>query len=271
MEIKTGIIEITDEEVDFASKIGAVKHREAIRQGRKDKHGLKAKSLDEDDEHILGCLGAFACAKKQGLYWPPQINNYREIPELENYDLITRSRLDYQCIVREDAPDHREVVLIHCVRFPNKFNITGWILASEAKKRKSWLKNHGDREFAYFPPNYELNDWTPYLASEEDDDDRKWQEDQLRSMERQEADDERRWEGIALAPPAKVETIEEGVYAKFKVAVEDHSPDPARVKKCAEERLEYVKQRDIWVERVVGPIHSKKKSRKDKERLEAER
>jgi len=90
-------------------------------------------------------------------------------------------------------------------------------------------------------------------------------------MQRQEVDDERRWKGIELAPSAKAETIKEGPYAGFRIATEDHSPDQARVRKCSEERKRYVKLRDRWVERVVGPIHSKKKSRKDRERLEAER
>ena len=270
MKIITGVIELTDEEVAFASSVAATKHRDAIKDGYKDQHGLEARGLGEDQEHVLGCLGSRACAKKWGVHWPPGINNYREIPELEGFDIITRSQLHFQCIVRKDAPGDRPVVLVHCVRFPNKFNVTGWILASEAQKREAWLKGHGGREPAYFPPNYELNDWTPYIVSAEEDE-REEREAMIRDMERQEADDERRWEGIELAPPAKAETIKEGPYAGFKMAVEDHSPDPARAKKCADERKEYVKERDPWIERIVGPIHSKKKSKAKRERLDAAR
>ncbi len=81
------------------------------------------------------------------------------------------------------------------------------------------------------------------------DEEEQSERDQLKQdMERQETDDERRWEGIEFT---------------------GRSPDSARAKKCSEEREEYVKQRDLWVERVVGPIHSKKKSKADRERLEA--
>lgn len=61
-------------------------------------------------------------------------------------------------------------------------------------------------------------------------------------MQRQEEDDERRWKNTHLS----------------------------RARKCAEERTEYISQRDKWVKWVVGPIHSKKKSKADRERLEAE-
>ncbi len=90
------------------------------------------------------------------------------------------------------------------------------------------------------------------------------------SMQLQEVDDERRWKGIELAACAAAETIKEGPYTGFRIATEDHSPDQARVNKCVKERLVYVTQRDAWVERIVGPIGSRKKSRKDRERLEAE-
>ena len=87
-------------------------------------------------------------------------------------------------------------------------------------------------------------------AVEPTDEQNQREREQLRlDMQRQEEDDERRWEGIEFT---------------------GRSPDSARAKKCSEERGEYVKQRDLWVERVVGPIHSKKKSRKDRERLEME-
>ena len=108
-------------------------------------------------------------------------------------------------------------------------------------------------------------------AVEPTDEQEKRERDQLRlDMQRQEADDERRWEGIELLPPAKTETIKEGPYAGFNVSVEDLLYDMARAKKCLEERKKYVKQRDRWVEKVVGPIRSKKKSKADRRRLEAE-
>ncbi len=90
----------------------------------------------------------------------------------------------------------------------------------------------------------------PDIIVEPTDEEEKQEREQLRlDMQRQEADDERRWEGIVFT---------------------GESPDSARAKKCLEERIEYVGQRDNWVERVVGPIHSKKKSKADRERLEAE-
>jgi len=90
-------------------------------------------------------------------------------------------------------------------------------------------------------------------------------------MQRQEVDDERRWGGIQFAPPYEEETIKEGPYAGFKMVTFCHKPEFVRAKKCSEERKEYVKQRDKWVEWVVGPIRSKKKSRADRERLEIEK
>lgn len=92
----------------------------------------------------------------------------------------------------------------------------------------------------------------PDIESVEPTDEQEQRErEQLRlDLQRQEEDDERRWEGIAFTGA---------------------SPDPARAMKCLEERKEYVTQRDKWVERVVGPIRSKKKSKADRERLEAER
>ncbi len=91
----------------------------------------------------------------------------------------------------------------------------------------------------------------PDIVVEPTDEQEQQEREQLRlDMQRQEADDERRWEGIEFT---------------------GESPDSARSKKCADERREYVTQRDKWIQWVVGPIHSKKKSRKDRERIEADR
>jgi hypothetical protein len=67
----------------------------------------------------------------------------------------TRSRTDYDLIVREsDDPDQRYILVVGVAP---QFDVVGWIVASDARLHPEWRQSHGGREEAWFVPQLALN------------------------------------------------------------------------------------------------------------------
>jgi len=140
-------------ELRLAAEVGMRRHLSAIHKGLDDAHGYNG---DEGwTIHIEGAAGEMAFAKALNLYWAGTVDTFREGGDVGRIQVKTRSRHDYELLIRQHDRDEDDFVLV-TGRSPD-FTIRGWMNAAEAK-REEWLQVYGGRPPAYFVPTSELND-----------------------------------------------------------------------------------------------------------------
>lgn len=147
-------VELSNPEFLNAINIGVLRHYSSIKKGLRDAHG--AKTDNGWDMHIEGACGEAAVAKALNIYWSCTINTFKSGGDVGNtIQVRTRSKDYYELIVRKDDRDDDVFVLV-TGKAPS-FNVVGWILGKDAKK-KEWIQTHGGREAAWFVPQKELLD-----------------------------------------------------------------------------------------------------------------
>lgn len=138
-------------EVLHASMVGIRRQIEALKKNLPDAHGFNG---DESwTVHIEGACGEMALAKHRNLYWNASVNTFKKGADVLLLHVRTRSKPEYELIVRRDDPDQDVFVLV-TGRCPT-YKIHGWIHGKEAKKTE-WLKEHGGRPPAFFVPQSKL-------------------------------------------------------------------------------------------------------------------
>lgn len=146
-------VRLTWSEVLIGATIGVQRQLEALTQGRPDAHGFDGS--DGWTKHIEGACGELAAAKVLDLHWGGTVNTFKEGGDVgEHIQVRTRSRLDYDLLVREDDPDDAVFVLV--VGQVPTFQVVGWIRGRDAK-RPEWVKRYGGRPAAYFVPQVSLH------------------------------------------------------------------------------------------------------------------
>lgn len=124
---------------------------ESVLAGRRDRHGFNG---DGWGAHIEGALGELATAKFLDRYWRAGVNAFHGPADIgDRCEVRCRSSHDYELIVRTDDDDTRFFVLVTGVA--PRYRVRGYIQGSNAK-RVEWLKEHGNREPAYFVPHASL-------------------------------------------------------------------------------------------------------------------
>lgn len=146
------IIELTWAEVLLAATTGMHRHVSALRRKLPDKNGHDGAGWNL---HIEGACGEMAAAKALGMFWSGSINTFKDGGDIgRSIQVRTRSRLDYDLIVRPDDP--LDAVFILVLGMAPKFDVAGWILGGAAR-REEWLASHGGRPEAWFVPRGALN------------------------------------------------------------------------------------------------------------------
>jgi hypothetical protein len=143
-------IQLTWHEAAMASEVGRLRQLVSVKAGRLDQHGFAG---DGWSEHIEGACGEQAVAKALNVYWDGSIDSFKR-DDLPGLQVRTRSRHDWDLIVRPNDPDQAVFVLV-TGRCPS-YLVQGWIRGCDAK-RPDWLKNHGGRPAAYFVPRTALH------------------------------------------------------------------------------------------------------------------
>lgn len=146
-------VSLTPNERRLAVLVGEWRHAEAVKAGYADKHGcdmgLKA--------HIIGAGGEMACAKGLGVYWEPRVNTFKDAdlsgPLGVGIQVRTRTRHDYELIVRDDDADGDDFVLVTVEA--GEFRIVGHIYGWAAKN-SDYRRAYGGREPAFFVPHAAL-------------------------------------------------------------------------------------------------------------------
>lgn len=145
-------ITLTPQEAQYAAMVGIQRHIEALRAARPDRYG--ANTDDGWTLHIEGAAGELAVAKHLGVYWAAPVNTYSTGGDVGALQVRTRSRHDYDLIVRPKDRDTDRFILV-TGRTPH-FRLHGWITGAEAKQDR-YLQTHGGREPAWFVPAANLH------------------------------------------------------------------------------------------------------------------
>jgi hypothetical protein len=139
-------------EVWQAVMIGAMRHIKALRSGLPDRHGFDG--TDGWTIHIEGAAGEMAVSKALDRYWGAPVNTFKAGGDVGEVQVRTRSRHDYELLVR---PDDRDAdVYVHVTGRVPAFRVHGWLSGQEAK-RPEYLRAHGGRPPAYFVPTDALH------------------------------------------------------------------------------------------------------------------
>jgi hypothetical protein len=137
-------VTLTGYEMAMASDAGRLRNISAIKDGRKSKI-----EGGEWQAHIEGAAGEVAAAKCMNVFWGGSVNTFGT-----GWEVRTRSKHEYDLIVRDSDPDGRVMILV-TGKSPN-FRVQGWIKTEEAK-RAEFLQNYGGYGRAYFVPKSRLN------------------------------------------------------------------------------------------------------------------
>ena len=143
------VVHLTWHETAMAATIAVNRQISALYKRSPNAFGLTNAGWSEQVE---GACGEVAVAKFLGIFWNGSVNTYAT-PDLDGIQVRTRSKDDYELIVRPKDSDDEIFVLVTGV-CPD-FRIRGWMRGGSAK-RQEWVKEYGNRPPAYFVPTESL-------------------------------------------------------------------------------------------------------------------
>ncbi len=146
-------VKLTRAEVSMASHIGCLRQIESLAQGLQDKHDMDPK--DGWGIHIEGACGELVVAKTGNLHWDGSVNSFHTSADVGEFHVRTRSRHDYELLVRDDDEDEGIYILV--TGYAPNYVVRGWQYGKECKQDQ-YKKGHGGRKPAYFYPQNKLRD-----------------------------------------------------------------------------------------------------------------
>jgi len=138
---------LSESEMKLAAMVGVNRNVESMSKGLKDKHGFTG---DGWSVHIEGACGELAFAKYRNRHWSGSVNTFKRGGDVGEVQVRTRSRHDYDLIVRQDDKDDDYFVLV--TGTAPEFRIRGFIVARDAKQMGDCINEHGSRPPAWFIP-----------------------------------------------------------------------------------------------------------------------
>lgn len=138
------------EEVQRIAYIGSLRRIDAMRHGRKHRHGYTG---DDDWTVDIEGLGAeVAVTKALGLEWSPLIGATDRHGDVGDVHVRWTPRESGCLILHESDPDDAPFALV-TGKLPRK-TVVGWTLASDGKVERNWRDDV--RNPAFFVPQTEL-------------------------------------------------------------------------------------------------------------------
>lgn len=145
------VVTLDDFELLQAAQVGIRRHIEAVTSGRPDRHGFDGSTGWQI--HCEGACGELALAKAMNKHWSGSVNTFSSGGDVGRVQVRTRSKHDYELLVRDKDSDDDKFVLV--TGTAPTYHIHGWIAGVDAK-RVEWRQTHGNRPGAYFVPQSEL-------------------------------------------------------------------------------------------------------------------
>ncbi len=149
-------------ELSVAADVGKYRHIRSLQKNLKDKHGFNGD--DGWTIHVEGAAGEMAFAKAMNVYWSMACDVFKAPDIGGNVQIRTRSKDDYELIVRPGDSDTDAFVLM-TGKAPH-FCIKGWVTGKEAKQ-KEWSKAYANRPAAFFVPQSALHDLSTLVIQSE--------------------------------------------------------------------------------------------------------
>jgi hypothetical protein len=132
--------------------VGAIRHFESTQKGHRPNHGFDPEN-SALSIHIEGACGEIAVAKSRNMYFSGSVGTFKGADLGKLVQVRTRSRHEFDLIVRSDDADTHAFVLVTGVA--PRYCVRGWIYGHEAKLDK-YLRCYGNRPAAYFVPQSDL-------------------------------------------------------------------------------------------------------------------
>ena len=134
--------------------VGVERCCQALMEEREPQHGADPESLWQ--LHVEGALGESAYFQFRGASKLPTVGVYKGEHDAGKAEVRTRSRHDWELIVRQRDPIDAFYVLV--TGSYGDYLIHGYISGEEARQDQ-WVKTHGGRSPAWFVPQSAL---TPF-------------------------------------------------------------------------------------------------------------
>jgi len=146
-------IVLTPPECTIRDLIANTRQNESINRGNRDQHGLEQGNRSPLECHILGVGGEIAASRALNVYWQPTVNTYKAPDLLENLQIRTRGRHDYDLLVRPYDKDEELFLLVTNSGVPGDpmYRVHGYLNGADAKQSK-YKKDYGSRPSAFFVP-----------------------------------------------------------------------------------------------------------------------
>ena len=144
-------VTLTWQEVAQGAWTGTQRQMHALKDRRTSVFGFEG---DDWGIHIEGACGEIAAAKAMDRYWSASVNTFKVGGDVGQVQVRTRSRHDYELLIRENDRDEDVFVLV-TGKIPD-FYVRGWIVGRDGK-RDEWRKAHGGRPPAWFVPHDALH------------------------------------------------------------------------------------------------------------------
>jgi hypothetical protein len=120
-------VQLTEADAAWADAVGAERHEEAERQGRR----ADWTEGDELRNHMLGARGELAYHRWRGIPWTAPVNTYKAA-DAEGVVQVRTTAYEYYKVKASD-PDHHIVVFVDACHRPRTFEFVGWLYIREAK------------------------------------------------------------------------------------------------------------------------------------------
>lgn len=140
-------------EVRLAAQVGVERNVQSIKDGRTPSAAFSTKD-GAWEIHVQGACGELAFAKAANRFWAGSVNRFGSSGDVGRIEVRTRSRHDYDLLVRPADADDSVFVLV--TGLAPDFLVHGWVRGEEAK-RDEWLRDYGGRPPAFFVPKAVLN------------------------------------------------------------------------------------------------------------------
>ena len=146
-------------------KVGCRRRIRSIQQNLRTAGDASGKDPDTWTHNIEGAIGEMAVAKALGVYWSGSVDTFKNLLDIENFEIRCRTRPNYELFVRPHDPGDRWYLLVLGESDNRKeegkppiYRVVGVMRGSDAK-RPEWLKNPGKGfKPAYFVPTDQLID-----------------------------------------------------------------------------------------------------------------
>lgn len=141
------------EQLKTCSQVGERRIRYAIENGLKKTHGgLNPTDAGAARRHFLGCCSEYSTAWKTNLFWNENVGiiNARDVGGYVEVRYIERQ--GRRLIIHADSADDAPFVLV--IVNPPRFELLGWQLAGDVKRKEFWSDPTGNDRPAYFVPRH---------------------------------------------------------------------------------------------------------------------